>query len=167
MDRILLGLIGLNVSFARVGSLKKISKQILPYVISKRMDHEKCNALEELQDMLEHDVLSQEEVALVKSAMDDISSGRAQRREQALRTTRIVGTTCASARFPILDMNCFPIIILDEASQMTEPMSMFPLRRFQCQWLVCHFFLSRFLDFAGCSGRSPPATSSAIHHAIE
>jgi len=139
VDRILGGLLEQNIPSARVGSLKKIAKHILPFVISKRSGNDKSEGLDELQDMLDHDTLSDTEIAYVKSAMEDVRSGRAYQREQTLRTTRIVGATCASARFPILDLNVFPIIVLDEASQMTEPMSLFPVHRFQCQRLVCSY----------------------------
>jgi superfamily I DNA and/or RNA helicase len=46
------------------------------------------------------------------------------------------GVTCAASGFPILDGNVFPLVILDECSQMLEPHSMIPLARFGCERLV-------------------------------
>lgn len=47
-----------------------------------------------------------------------------------------LGVTCAAAKFPVLDGHTFPIVIMDEASQMLEPLSLFPLVRFGGSHLV-------------------------------
>eukprot|EP00698_Gefionella_okellyi_P025136 TRINITY_DN908_c0_g1_i13.p1 TRINITY_DN908_c0_g1~~TRINITY_DN908_c0_g1_i13.p1 ORF type:complete len:1112 (-),score=206.45 TRINITY_DN908_c0_g1_i13:2216-5551(-) len=136
VDRILQGLIAEKVNFVRVGSLKKIAKSVLPFVISARKSANKSDELKELQEMLQSEDMPPDERAAVQRAIDDVNTGRAKARERQLKTTRVVGVTCAASRFPILDGNTFPIVILDEASQMVEPMSLFPLRRFSCSRLV-------------------------------
>jgi superfamily I DNA and/or RNA helicase len=53
-----------------------------------------------------------------------------------LQSSRVVGTTCAAACFPILQGLAFPIVVLDEASQMPEPTSATPLARFGSRFAV-------------------------------
>lgn len=92
VDRVLLGLLNHGFTdFARIGSLKKIAKPLLPYT---------------------------------------------QTSEERLKNIRVFGVTCAASMFPILD-NCeFPLVFLDECSQMLEPSSLIPLNRFRCQRLL-------------------------------
>jgi hypothetical protein len=55
---------------------------------------------------------------------------------QLTEQVHLSGVTCAASGFPILDGSTFPLVILDECSQMLEPHSMIPLARFNCQKLV-------------------------------
>ncbi|CAH3018172.1 unnamed protein product, partial [Porites evermanni] len=55
---------------------------------------------------------------------------------QKLSQVRVVGFTCAACVFPCLDKLKFQILLLDECSQMTEPASLLPMARFECQKLV-------------------------------
>ncbi len=55
---------------------------------------------------------------------------------QSTEQVHLSGVTCAASGFPILDGSTFPLVILDECSQMLEPHSMIPLARFNCQKLV-------------------------------
>ena len=49
-----------------------------------------------------------------------------------------------ASTFKCLEKTVFPIVILDECSQLTEPTSLIPISRFGCQQLVAliFFFLS-------------------------
>jgi len=47
-----------------------------------------------------------------------------------------VGVTCAASIFSVLEENVFPIVFLDECSQMLEPMSLLPLGRYGCQKMI-------------------------------
>lgn len=42
---------------------------------------------------------------------------------------RVVGVTCAACLFPCLSGLQFPVVLLDEGSQMTEPASLLPIAR--------------------------------------
>lgn len=53
-----------------------------------------------------------------------------------LDDVRVVGVTCASCVFPLLQKRTFQVHLLDECSQMVEQLSMLPLARFRCQRLV-------------------------------
>jgi len=49
-----------------------------------------------------------------------------------------------SSVFKVLEGMAFPIVILDECSQLTEPISLLPISRFSCQQLVSFLFFSFF-----------------------
>lgn len=42
---------------------------------------------------------------------------------------RVVGVTCAACPFPCMNDLKFPVVVLDECSQMTEPASLLPIAR--------------------------------------
>ena len=42
---------------------------------------------------------------------------------------QVVGVTCASCPFPCMNDLKFPVVVLDECSQMTEPASLLPIAR--------------------------------------
>ena len=48
----------------------------------------------------------------------------------------VVGVTCAASVFQCLQNLTFQIQLLDECSQMMEPLSMLPVARFKCEKLV-------------------------------
>lgn len=43
---------------------------------------------------------------------------------------KVVGVTCAACPFPCLNALKFPVVMLDECSQMTEPASLLPIARY-------------------------------------
>ena len=47
-----------------------------------------------------------------------------------------LGVTCVASSFSVMEGNCFPIVFLDECSQMLEPLSLLPIGRFGCSRLV-------------------------------
>ena len=42
---------------------------------------------------------------------------------------RVVGVTCAACPFPCMNDLKFPVVVLDECSQITEPASLLPIAR--------------------------------------
>ena len=42
---------------------------------------------------------------------------------------RVVGVTCAACPFPCMNDLKFPVAVLDECSQITEPASLLPIAR--------------------------------------
>lgn len=42
---------------------------------------------------------------------------------------QVVGVTCAACPFPCMNDLKFPVVVLDECSQMTEPASLLPIAR--------------------------------------
>jgi hypothetical protein len=119
---------------ARVGCVLKIDKQLRPYLLSTK-DH-KPSLLRDIAVAAKQtnnqspgegdDTVLQELLAQVKQP------DFAVQQKQLLKLADVVGVTCASAGSPVLCGKSFQLCILDEASQMTEPLSLLPLARAKC-----------------------------------
>ena len=57
-----------------------------------------------------------------------VKAGAEKARKKKLKTAAVVGMTCCSAGGQLLDGQCFDIVVLDECSQIVEPLSLIPLR---------------------------------------
>ncbi len=100
-----------------------------------------------------------EEESHIKKMLQEVRSGNMKRLVDKIASTRVIGehhcsilqyfalhkrvnpflvqgVTCVASVFPILAGNTFPLVILDECSQMLEPLSMLPLGRYGCEKLV-------------------------------
>ncbi|KAM8939435.1 5'-3' DNA helicase ZGRF1 [Pelodytes ibericus] len=132
VDRVLLGLLDLQFDqFIRVGSVRKIAKPILPYSLQAGSENE-SEQLKELLALLKDD-LTPVEKAYVRKSIEQHKLGT---NKALLGQVRVVGATCAACPFTCLNSLTFPVVILDECSQMTEPASMLPIARFQCEKLI-------------------------------
>ncbi|XP_067933327.1 uncharacterized protein [Watersipora subatra] len=132
VDRILLCLQQHGFTdFLRVGSMRKIAKPILPH--SLHALGSSTVELKELQDMLKDEQLSTSEKVNIRKGIAVQKSGL---NKQRLSKTRVVGVTCAACSFPALDHLTFKVVLLDECSQMTEPLSLLPMKRAACSKLV-------------------------------
>lgn len=60
-------------------------------------------------------------------------AGAERQKKRLLKTVPIVGVTCCSALLSALDGQRFDMVVLDECSQMVEPLSMVPLLRASCR----------------------------------
>ncbi|CAB4024832.1 ZGRF1 isoform X2, partial [Paramuricea clavata] len=131
VDRILLGLLDLGFDqFVRVGSVRKIAKPVLPFSIHSTGTE--SQELKELQGMLKTELTSSEK-AYVRKSIEMHKLGENRKR---LANVRVVGVTCAACTFAALERLKFPVLLLDECSQMTEPTSLLPMARFGCRKLV-------------------------------
>ncbi|XP_047124411.1 5'-3' DNA helicase ZGRF1 isoform X2 [Hydra vulgaris] len=131
VDRVLQGLLDLGFeNFIRVGSVKKIAKSILPYTVhaSEEEDHE----LRELNDLLKTE-LSDKDKGYVRKAIEQHKLGVNRKK---LTDVNVVGVTCAACVFPYLQKLEFKVQLLDECTQMTEPLCMLPIARFHCERLI-------------------------------
>ncbi|XP_073496659.1 5'-3' DNA helicase ZGRF1 isoform X2 [Phyllobates terribilis] len=132
VDRVLLGLLNLGFDqFIRVGSIRKIAKPILPHSLHAGSENE-SEQLKELQALLKEDLTPGEKAYVRKS----IELHKLGTNKHLLRQVRVVGATCAACPFTCLSNLKFPVVILDECSQMTEPSSLLPIARFQCEKLI-------------------------------
>ncbi|KAM6400741.1 5'-3' DNA helicase ZGRF1 [Pluvialis apricaria] len=132
VDRILLGLLDLGFEdFIRVGSIRKITKAILPYSLHAGSGNEN-EQLKELLALMKEDLTPVEKMYVRKS----IEQHKLGTNKTILQQVRVVGVTCAACPFPSLNTLKFPVVMLDECSQMTEPASLLPIARFQCEKLV-------------------------------
>lgn len=100
VDRVLLSLVEHGCKqFLRLGSAKRISKDLLPYSVFSEQIENGGGA------------------TLGKTALSKIGAAR------------VVGTTCLATLLPAMDDQCFQITIIDEISQVTEPLSLLPISR--------------------------------------
>nr|XP_009479197.1 PREDICTED: protein ZGRF1 [Pelecanus crispus] len=132
VDRILLGLLDLGFEdFIRVGSIRKITKAILPHSLHAGSGNEN-EQLKELLALMKEDLTPVEKIYVRKS----IEQHKLGTNKTILQQVKVVGVTCAACPFPCLNSLKFPVVMLDECSQMTEPASLLPIARFQCEKLV-------------------------------
>ncbi|XP_009698426.1 PREDICTED: protein ZGRF1 [Cariama cristata] len=132
VDRILLGLLDLGFEdFIRVGSIRKITKAILPHSLHAGSGNEN-EQLKELLALMKEDLTPVEKMYVRKS----IEQHKLGTNKTILQQVKVVGVTCAACPFPCLNTLKFPVVMLDECSQMTEPASLLPIARFQCEKLV-------------------------------
>ncbi|XP_043827956.1 protein ZGRF1 [Dromiciops gliroides] len=132
VDRVLLGLLSLGFEkFIRVGSIRKISKPILPYSLHAGLGNEN-EQLKELHALLKEDLTPVEKIYVRKS----IEQHKLGTNRALLKQVQVVGVTCAACPFPCMNNLQFPVVVLDECSQMTEPASLLPIARFNCEKLV-------------------------------
>uniref|UniRef100_A0A7M4EBQ2 5'-3' DNA helicase ZGRF1 n=1 Tax=Crocodylus porosus TaxID=8502 RepID=A0A7M4EBQ2_CROPO len=132
VDRVLLGLLNLGFeNFIRVGSIRKIAKPILPHSLHAGSGSEN-EQLKELLALMKEDLTPIEKIHVRKS----IEQHKLGTNKAILQQVRVVGATCAACPFPCMNNLKFPLVVLDECSQMTEPTSLLPIARFQCEKLV-------------------------------
>ncbi|XP_027693343.1 protein ZGRF1 [Vombatus ursinus] len=132
VDRVLLGLLSLGFEkFIRVGSIRKISKPILPYSLHAGSGNEN-EQLKELHALMKEDLTPVEKIYVRKS----IEQHKLGTNRALLKQVQVVGITCAACPFPCMNNLKFPIVVLDECSQMTEPASLLPIARFDCEKLI-------------------------------
>ncbi|XP_077156689.1 5'-3' DNA helicase ZGRF1 isoform X3 [Paroedura picta] len=132
VDRVLLCLLDLGFEeFIRVGSIRKIAKPILPYSLHAGLGSE-SEQLKELLALMKEDLTPAEKNYVRKT----IEHHRLGTNKALLQQVRIVGATCAACPFPCMKNLTFPVVVLDECSQMTEPTSLLPIARFGCEKLI-------------------------------
>ncbi|KAB0342652.1 hypothetical protein FD754_019578 [Muntiacus muntjak] len=132
VDRVLLGLLSLGFEkFVRVGSVRKIAKPVLPYSLYAGSENEN-EQLKELHALMKEDLTPMERVYVRKS----IEQHKLGTNKTLLKQVRVVGVTCAACPFPCMNDLKFPVVVLDECSQMTEPASLLPIARFECEKLI-------------------------------
>ena len=72
----------------------------------------------------------------MEAALAEMKAERGQDRKRRLLGKRVVAVTTAASCFDILSDCDFPLVLLDECSQMIEPDSLHPMQRFHCQRLI-------------------------------
>nr|KAF6309975.1 zinc finger GRF-type containing 1 [Pipistrellus kuhlii] len=132
VDRVLLGLLSLGFEkFVRVGCVRKIAKPVLPYSLHAGSENA-SEQLKELHALMKEDLTPMERVYVRRS----IEQHKLGTNRTLLGQVRVVGATCAACLFPCMAGLRFPVVVLDESSQMTEPASLLPIARFECEKLV-------------------------------
>ncbi|KAI7903479.1 AAA domain-containing protein [Cokeromyces recurvatus] len=111
--------------------MKKIAKNILPYTTKARLSSNE--ELKELEQMLEDQQNSEEDVENISTAIQHF---RKSEGVNSVHMCNVVGTTFMSSTFEVFDNIKFPLILVDESSQLMEPLTMVPLTRFGCNRLI-------------------------------
>ena len=131
VDRVLQSLLELGFDdFVRVGSIKKIAKPILPKTCQNLSDN---HGIKDLQEMLQRDDLSQTDRQFIEQT---INIFQLETNRRLIKESFLVGITALATSFEVVDGLDCPILILDECSQMTEPLSLLPIFKFSPQWAV-------------------------------
>ncbi|KAK9800288.1 hypothetical protein WJX73_004434 [Symbiochloris irregularis] len=152
VDRVLVGLLDRGFTdLLRVGPLRRIDRRLLAHSLhATQVTKGPSEAVSELQAMLQ-EAISPSDTASIQAELDKMKQGAEQRRKQLLKTVRVVGLTCCSAMLPVMNGLSFDTVVLDECSQITEPLSIVPLVRSS----TC-----RHLLIAGDPCQLPPIISS-------
>ena len=133
VDRIIQTLLRLGYDqFIRIGSIKKIAKNLLPYTAKARATSNE--ELKELEAMLEDAQNSEEDQDHIATAIQRFR--KADNTLQTVQAAQVVGTTFMSSSFDVFEHLQFPLCLVDESSQLMEPLTIVPLTRFMCQRLV-------------------------------
>lgn len=145
VDNVLIGLMGDGFSnFVRVGSLRAIDKRLLPFTVTggKTGKDADADTMKELNAMLKEN-LSTAERSAVEQTIAELRADtgrRAGSHSAKLKDVDVIGVTCLSAYSAALDSICADqrpsILLMDEASQMLEPMSLVALGRFRAARLL-------------------------------
>ncbi len=147
VDRILLALLKFGYTdFVRIGSMKKMAKKVLPFAAQSQTNDKE--EMHELESLLRED-LDPKELKLVQETIRKFKSSE---NKSLVKSCFCLATTCISAATsPSIDgaVTC-PIVILDECSQMTEPMSILPIATFACERVL----------LVGDSKQLPPTITS-------
>lgn len=123
---------GMGPQCVRVGCIKRISKKVLCRTVTENGN---VNGAAELESLLQSDTLSSDDRLLIMQAIVDFKA-KPRSKSSELRKARIVGCTCASLTKSIMDDQQFDIVIVDEATQLVEPMVLVPCVRFGCKAMI-------------------------------
>ncbi|KAG2430776.1 hypothetical protein HYH02_013615 [Chlamydomonas schloesseri] len=162
VDRVLIGLQDAGFGdFLRLGSVDRIAKPVLHRSLRAGGDDGgRGDAAAELRRALKD--ASPADAAYINAELAALAAGAEKLRRRALRTCPVVGATICSLLQPSSEDHMgggFTVVVLDECSQMTEPLCLVPLLRAR----------ARFLVAAGDPQQLPPVIASpasltAPHH---
>ena len=66
-----------------------------------------------------------------------VCKGAERQRKKKLKSAAVVGVTCCSAGLPVLEGQSFDVCLLDEATQMVEPLTLNPLTTAKPRCAAC------------------------------
>lgn len=124
VDNVLLNLLddGFD-NLTRVGSVKNMSRKVLPYATGN-------SDLDELKTLQSMEMNKEVELA-IKNAQEEKRT-----KTSKIDICRVTGVTCAACQFECIQNKKFTFVLLDECSQQPEPISFLPIS-FGCQQLIC------------------------------
>ncbi|KAG2186618.1 hypothetical protein INT44_002842, partial [Umbelopsis vinacea] len=93
----------------------------------------KQSDIKELEAMLKDDAMSANDMSSVETALQKFQKAESQAQ---MSDARVIGTTCVASVFEIFNDLTVPLILLDEASQIMEPMAMVSITKFFADRLI-------------------------------
>ncbi|GLC60082.1 hypothetical protein PLESTB_001571200 [Pleodorina starrii] len=139
VDRVLIGLQDAGFTdFLRLGSVDRIAKPVLHRSLRSGDNDGGRDTATELRRALK-DAASPTDVAYIQAELSALAAGAEKQRRKALHTCPVVGATVCSLLQPSAEDGCggtFTVVVLDECSQMTEPLCLVPLLRARARFLV-------------------------------
>ena len=134
VDHVLNGLAGRGFEdLGRIGSVKKIDPSLLRYTVHSKQDSKK-ELVRDLREMLAS--CAPQERAHYEEELRAVETDRKAKASERLGRAAVVGVTCHSSVNPLLDDRTFDVVILDECSQIIEPLSLLPVVRSGARHLV-------------------------------
>ena len=134
VDHVLNGLIAKGFDdLGRIGSVKKIDPKLLKYTVHSKSDSKK-EITRELMEMIK--VASPADRAFYEEELKFVQNKAKSKNVDKLSAAKVIGVTCHSSTNALMDNRKFDLIILDECSQMIEPLSMLPIIRSKARFLV-------------------------------
>ena len=134
VDHVLNGLVAKGFDdLARIGSVKKIDPKLLKYTVHSKSDSKK-EIVKELKDMIR--TASPRDKLLYEEELRKLQNDTQSKITAKLSAAKVVGVTCHSSINSQLDKREFHVVILDECSQIIEPLSMLPIIRSKARFLV-------------------------------
>ncbi|OLY81737.1 Protein ZGRF1 [Smittium mucronatum] len=126
VDRVLLSVLRLGFNeLVRVGNPKRVSKLLVPFLSKNSTSN------------FENDYPSSEAYDQTSSFEKDyFSDEEFYPSDKNIDNSFLVGSTCLSAANPSLSSQSFPLILVDEVGQVPEYMTLIPITRLNCQFIV-------------------------------
>ena len=126
VDRVLVGLLDAGFDdVLRVGPVRKIHARLLPHSLSSPTA-KAADVVADLTAMV-RDAPSRAAAAAAAAELQRVKAGALTRRRAALARAAVVGATAVSAGGLPHDTPPFDVAVVDEASQLTEPLALLAL----------------------------------------
>jgi hypothetical protein len=126
-------------AFVRVGALRRIALRVLPFSLGTRPGGDAAKAADEEKELrVLRDAATGATRAALEAELAARAAGSAAARTRRLAKSRVVAVTTASCTQERLAGARFDIVIIDEATQLTEAAALHPCARFgaRCAVLV-------------------------------
>lgn len=140
VDGILIKLIEMGFDdLVRIGSLKKIARCVLPFTMKKSEsgDSNCSNEIRDLEDMLvQVDQNALQDRRDIEAALENFKSTK---NNIGINDVLLVAATCQSSLFTavdVIDKDTVGLLIVDEISQLLEPVILMPITRFGAKCMV-------------------------------
>ncbi|CAK8679730.1 unnamed protein product [Clavelina lepadiformis] len=117
--------------FARVGNLLEVAAKLLPYSVPRSGGSEEHSKI--LKELHRRCDKCSAERHYIQKSLKLVESGATKR---LLHNAFVVATTCQDSLLPSIGYYKFPIVVMDNAHDVPEPLALLPLAHFGCEKLL-------------------------------